>query len=602
MRKAKIIAAASSVAAVLAMAGASVAVAAPTDDMRITLKAAPGNTLVGHSFKFYKLANYGDLSMNNEKTKVTGFSATAPDSKTKTWARHVIDSYNNLHKGDFGNQITIPTGYDEAGAIVNLSTAANSAKLTSVVKELATNTNGLTPAKEVTPTAGQTGSLDVSVPEGVYLIVDSQGMPLLAGTKARVDDRVLDVSARDGDTDAVTVSDVVTIKSKIASVDKKVSDEANKADDPADKDATAVTIGATYNFQADTTVPSNRTGAFKSYTLTDTPVGVEIVKGSVQVSVKNSAGAYTPVALDSSSIKYEGSDVPAGGFLIDGATLLAQHADKQIRVTYKGKITGRTDKAAPGSDEEAGLCAENVITAKVVGKDGSITLDDRGGQDIVEMKTARFTLHKTAVATTAHPHPDLGIVKLNGAEFTISHANGDAAGTGMVFDKATGQWSDATGNKAATVFKTGDTDGDGNLSDSENKTPTGVINFEGLGVGEYIVTETKAPEGYLTGDGDRPSFKVTVAAAEDGHPCLSFKGLGKNADLVEASTAERDGLHGSITVENAAKFFELPSTGRLVKTGAAVGFSLVLVAAGAGLYMMVKRRESTAGVAGAQSA
>lgn len=499
------------------------------------------------------------------------------------------------------NEIRIPSGYDEAGAIVNLSTAANSAKLTGVVKELATSTNGLTPAKEVTPTALQTGSLDVDVPEGVYLIVDSQGMPLLAGTKAKVDDRVLDVSARDGDTNAVTVSDVVTIKSKIASVDKKVSDEANKADDPADKDHTAVTIGATYNFQADTTVPSNRTGAFKSYTLTDTPAGVEIVKGSVQVSVKNSDGAYTPVALDSNSIKYEGSDVPAGGFLIDGSTLLAQHADKQIRVTYKGKITGLTDKAAPDSDEEAGLCAENVITARVVGKDGSITVDDRGGQDIVGMKTARFTLHKTNVTDVVNPaHSES--VKLNGAEFTISHANGDVAGTGMVFDKATGQWSDATGDKAATVFKTGDTDGDGTLSDSENKTPTGVINFEGLGVGEYIVTETKAPEGYLTGDDYRPSFKVTVTATEDGHPYLAFKGLGKNADLVVDTHFGTDGLSGSVTVENAAKFSELPSTGRLAKTGAAVGFSLVLVAAGAGLYMRVKRRESTTGVAGAQAA
>lgn len=100
MRKAKIIAAASSVAAVLAMAGASVAVAAPTDDMGITLKAAPGNTLVGHSFKFYKLANYGDLSMNNEKTKVTGFSATVPDEKTKTWAKNAINYYNEKHRDD----------------------------------------------------------------------------------------------------------------------------------------------------------------------------------------------------------------------------------------------------------------------------------------------------------------------------------------------------------------------------------------------------------------------------------------------------------------------------------------------------------------------
>lgn len=605
--KSKIIATTASVAAILAMAGAPAAMAAPTDDMYITLRAAPGNTLVGHTFKFYKLANYGDLSMNNEKTKVTGFSATAPDKKAETWAKNAISSYNvRYHSapGDF-NDVEIPTGYDAAGAIVNLSTAANSAHLTGVVRELADTTNGVTPVKEVTPTAGQKDGLDVDVPEGVYLIVDSQGMPLLAGTQVRVDDdndrRTLDVSSRDGDTNAVTVSHVVTIKSKIASMDKKISDEANKADDPADKDNTAVTVGATYNFQVDTTVPSNRTGAFKSYTLTDTPAGMEIVKGSPSVSVKGNNGAYTPVALDSGSIKYEGNDVPAHGFVIDGAKLLADHADKQIRVTYKAKITGIkiTGKAASGTDDTDGIVGENVITASVVGKDGrTATSDDQGGQDIVGVKTARFALCKTNVTTIEKP----GLVTLNGAEFTISHANGDVAGTGMVFDKATGQWSDATSSTPATVFKTGDTDGDGTLSEAENKTPTGAINFEGLGVGEYIVTETKAPEGYLNGAGDRPSFKVTVTAREDGTPILRFKGLGKNADLVHAMTTDIIGSEGSVNVANAAKFSELPSTGKLAKTGAVVGFSVVLVAAGAGLYMMVKKRESASGVAGAQAA
>lgn len=606
MRTNKIVATAASVAAILAMAGAPAAMAAPTDDMDITLKAAPGNTLVGHTFKFYKLANYGDLSMNNEKTKVTGFSATAPDEKAETWAKNAISYYNEKHHsapGDF-NDVEIPTGYDAAGAIVNLSTAANSADLTGVVRELADTTNSLTPVKEVTPTAGQKDSLDVDVPEGVYLIVDSQGMPLLAGTQVRVDDdndrRTLDVSSRDGDTNAVTVSHVVTIKSKIASMDKKISDEANKADDPADKDHTAVTVGATYNFQADTTVPSNRTGAFKSYTLTDTPAGMEIVKGSVSVSVKGDNGAYTPVALDSGSIKYEGNDVPPHGFVIDGAKLLADHADKQIRVTYKAKITG----IVPSKDVSDALAAddyvgENVITASVVGKDGrTATSDDQGGQDIVGVKTARFALLKTNVTTTKKPD----LVTLNGAEFTISHANGDVAGTGMVFDKATGQWSDATSDTPATVFKTGDTDGDGTLSEAENKTPTGVINFEGLGVGEYIVTETKAPEGYLNGADDRPSFKVTVWAREDGTPILRFKGLGKNADLVNATTADINGSEGHVNVQNAAKFSELPSTGKLAKTGAVVGFSVILVAAGVGLYMMAKRRESDPGVAGVQAA
>lgn len=593
MRTNKIVATAASVAAILAMAGAPAAMAAPADNANITLKAAPGNTLVGHTFTFYKLANYGDLSTDTGKTKVTGFSATAPDSNTAAWAKKAIDAYNNEDK-NAANDVKIPTAYDASGAIVNLAGAANSAKLTGVVKHLAADTTGMTAAATVKPDAAQKDALTVTVPEGVYLIVDSEGMPLLAGTQANVGGKLLNVTSRDGATDAIDVAHTVTIKSKIASVDKKVSDVANKADDAADKDHTAVTVGATYNFQADTTVPSNRTGAFKSYTLTDAPEGMEIVKGSVSVSVKNSGDAYTPVALDSSSIKYEGAGVPANGFVIDGAKLLEQHADKQIRITYKAKITG---KAAPGSVD----LGHNTITASVVGKDDSETT--AGGTDVVNVKTARFTLHKTNVQTTAHS----GHAKLNGAKFIISHANGDAAGTGMVFDKATGQWSDATEGKDATVFTTGDANGDGTLSDDENKNPTGVINFEGLGVGEYIVTETKAPEGYLTGADDRPSFKVTVTAAKDGTPTLSFKGLGKNAGLVlDNGTGDeapnKTGANGSITVENAAKFSELPSAGELAKTGAVVGFSIVLVAAGAGLYMMAKRRESNADMAGAQAA
>lgn len=594
MRTNKIVATAASVAAILAMAGAPAAMAAPADNANITLKAAPGNTLVGHTFTFYKLANYGDLSTDTGKTKVTGFSATAPDEKAEAWAKKAIDAYNNEDKNG-ANDVKIPTAYDASGAIVNLAGVANSAKLTGVVKHLAADTTGMTAAATVKPDAAQKDALTVTVPEGVYLIVDSEGMPLLAGTQANVGGKLLNVTSRDGATDAIDVAHTVTIKSKIASVDKKVSDVANKADDAADKDHTAVTVGATYNFQADTTVPSNRTGAFKSYTLTDAPEGMEIVKGSVSVSVKNSGDAYTPVALDSSSIKYEGAGVPANGFVIDGAKLLEQHADKQIRITYKAKITG---KAAPGSVD----LGHNTITASVVGKDDSETT--AGGTDVVNVKTARFTLHKTNVQTTAHS----GHAKLNGAKFIISHANGDAAGTGMVFDKATGQWSDATEGKDATVFTTGDADGDGALSDAENKAPTaGTIDFEGLGVGEYIVTETKAPEGYLTGADDRPSFKVTVTADKDGTPTLSFKGLGKNAGLVldngtGAEAPNQTGMAGSITVENAAKFSELPSAGELAKTGAVVGFSIVLVAAGAGLYMMAKRRESNADMAGAQAA
>ena len=595
MRKSKIIATASSVAAVLAMAGASVAVAAPTDNATITLNAAPGNTLEGHTFTFYKLANYGDLSTDAGKTKVTGFSATAPDNNTEDWAKKAIDAYNS-EDNDASNNVKIPTAYDASGAIVNLATKANSAKLTGVVKHLATDTTGMTAAATVTPTRDQKTTLPVSVKEGVYLITDSQGMPLLAGTQANVGGKLLDVSMKDGDgTLAYDVSHTVVIKSKIASVDKKVSDEANKADDAADKDHTAVTVGATYNFQADTTVPSNRTGAFNKYTLTDAPDGMEIVRDSVKVYVKGADGAYTtPVTLDAGSIKYEGAGVPSNGFVIDGAKLLADHADKQIRVTYKAKITG---KAAAGSVD----LGHNTITASVVGKDGSVKPD--GGTDTVNVKTARFTLHKTNVQTTAHSTH----AKLNGAEFTISHANGDTAGTGMVFNKDTRQWSDATEGKAATKFITGDTDWSGSLSHDEAEANTGVINFEGLGVGEYIVTETKAPEGYLTGKDDKPSFKVTVTAAEDGTPSLSFQGLGKNAGLVLTKDTGDEapnmtGANGSITVENAAKFSELPSAGVLAKTGAAVGFSLVLVAAGTGLYMMVKRRESSASATGAQAA
>lgn len=72
----------------LGLAGTAMAVETPTTadtaTASITLNAAQGNTLAGHTFDFYRLGSYGDITANGD-TDVKSLTVSKIDDASDKW-------------------------------------------------------------------------------------------------------------------------------------------------------------------------------------------------------------------------------------------------------------------------------------------------------------------------------------------------------------------------------------------------------------------------------------------------------------------------------------------------------------------------------------
>lgn len=72
----------------LGLAGTAMAVETPTTadtaTASITLNAAQGNTLAGHTFDFYRLGSYGDITANGDKD-VKSLTVNKLDDASVSW-------------------------------------------------------------------------------------------------------------------------------------------------------------------------------------------------------------------------------------------------------------------------------------------------------------------------------------------------------------------------------------------------------------------------------------------------------------------------------------------------------------------------------------
>lgn len=153
---------ATALAALLAMGAAPAAMA--DTDATIELDAASGGALDGHTYTAYRIGTYGNV----EKTggKVARVDVTN-DAKSRTWLAAALKSAG----------VDRVKGCDEAGTIAHLTDAT---KTRSVARALAKAGTKPTEAAHVT---GSGATATLSVPEGLYLVVDSDGQPIIVGTK-----------------------------------------------------------------------------------------------------------------------------------------------------------------------------------------------------------------------------------------------------------------------------------------------------------------------------------------------------------------------------------------------------------------------------------
>ena len=512
MNSKKSLAAACAAAALLsglAFSGTAMAAGQAT----ITLNAAQGSSLAGHTFEVYRIGGYYDVVADNGKVKSFGVRG---DTTSNAWAKDAIGDYNQSADDD----IEIPLGYDEAGAIAALADKGTALQIRGAAKALAESSRLPAAVKSVQGTGTQAV---IDVEEGYYLVVDSEGAPMLIGTK------INGMDLKD------TTLGVTTIKSKSLTVDKKIG-----ADEGSLKDDGSYTVGSTVTQTITTSVPNSKLGGAMAWKITDTPTGLAYVKGSLTAKLKDgtnvtdllkvhdTAGANVPgdpTLVDALGNRTDPDlTVPADGFVIDAKQLMQTHPDKQVTITYKAKVTGHD---ASNTAKITTVFADGADTTPVEDDDES-TNSDYG-----------FDLDKTSF--------DDPKLKVNGAGFKIKDQD---LNKWLSYDHATGMWSEAADQETATEFLTGDTNHDNKVDSTDDTAKAGRLEFAGLGAGEYLIQETTAPEGYSSYGIAMPSLTVTIT--EDGQ--VTFNGK----DLPALTTDDGD---GTVTVANIASLTDLPQTG-----------------------------------------
>lgn len=530
---AKRLAAACAAAATLMGCGlATTAMAAPatvndtTTNTAITLNAAEGNSLDGHTFTFYRLGSYGDKD-------VSSLTVLKIDDATDQW---IAAANKTAGVADY-------QGYDAAGDLAHVANtkdpkndltdakhnnAANADPADSgngvqkTLRKAAKALAGSVPAS-VKPAATVTGkgTTQTTTPlaNGLYLVVDSNGSPMIVGTPVQGTKTL----------NGVTLG-TLTIKAKTVNVDKKAAQDRENAknlvDAPTADNPASWRVGDTVDFQFETTLPNMQNA--NSHKVVDVMHGMTL-SGSPSVKLKTGSTDITKAAGVTVTPGANGN-----GFTVEfSQDALKAYSAKRVVVTYKALIT-----SAKRGDQ-----ASNTATASTRFYDG--------GE--VNPNDPPTTVGKTIVAAY-----DLNLVKTNwdgtrklaGAGFRIRNVD-----TGKWMTLASnGQWSDAqTG--VGTELKTG---------------ADGKVNFAGLGAGKYRIEETTVPAGMVTFP--TALVKVDFTVADNGTITVTKD----DNNLKTGFVGDKDKGY-TLTAKNVDSLTQLP------QTGGAFGMAAMAVVAVVGL-------------------
>lgn len=172
----------------------------------ITLTAPADETLANHTFSAYKIGDYSGYADANANGKIDSTNVTNA-AGTQAWLKAAL--------AKAGLSVDSAKGLDEAGT---LAATTQAAKLSTVANALADAANK--PGAVVADKTSNTGSLTLNVPgEGLYLVVDSDGLPIIVGTQ---------IDGKDLEHQALGTA---VIKSTSISVDKEGSGDTTIAGD-----------------------------------------------------------------------------------------------------------------------------------------------------------------------------------------------------------------------------------------------------------------------------------------------------------------------------------------------------------------------------------
>lgn len=516
-----------------AILAASLAAPAQAAQTGITLGTPKGasNTLAGHSFTAYRIGGYTDVVKANGK--VTSFDvANADQGATKAWLAAALKKAGLATKA----------GCDEAGTIAGETDAAT---LRRVADLLATSASK--PAATVADVAGFGTRATLNVPDGYYLVTDTNKdtLPMIVGTKV------------DGMDLSTGTLGQLTVKTRTFTLDKTLVHA-----DGSESKTGSVRVGDTATYHIAFTMPY-MVGADASVRIVDQMTGQTFkdmtgatldgkdVTAQVGV-VKAHADGLTAIPAKSSGLPATTLHAGSVGFNLDRLATAA-NGGKRVVITVRATITSTADNhhiEAPTGH----VAWRDLSTGTVYTPDPPTSRAD--------VYTGDLKVTKTSTADRTARIPDAG--------FKIRDK-----GTGKWLSWSASGWSDAADEAHATEFRTGDADHDGKVTAAEASASTkGDATFPGLSSGTYEIRETTAPEGFVKSNLGLPSLTATLNAEKG---TVTYQG----ADLPNLTTVEG----GRAVVADMTNLTQLPTTGGVWGVVTAVS----VMAAFVGLAFGVRR-------------
>lgn len=513
MDKRKISAACATAAALAALCvPGSAAFAA---DGTLTLNAGDGSTLAGHSFTVYKVAGYNDVVKDGANVK--SVSASSPDATTDAWVKAALNK----------NGVTYNTSEGRNAAEQLLRLKTNSDTLRKVAGTLQSTAASSKVAAVKTNQTSATGSLNLTLPEGYYLVVDAQGIPILVSTTIGGSVRM-----SNGQTLGST-----QIKTNVTKVVKTIK----RADGTWSKTA-AATNGETRDFKATFTVPNKL--SVDTVTLEDHMTGMTYVDGSFKATVGSTdlTAQFGAVGKDKVTAADGKTQTDGTGFKVTSLqSLVDTYQGKQVTVTYRAKVVNAARANA----------AANTITVTSNWLPNITPPPATPPEDKVIVKTFDVNLKKISAAD--------GTKTIQGAKFKLHN---DTTNQWYTWNTASNQWTFTSDETKATEFATN---------------ASGVINLTRLGAGTYTVKETQVPAGYFSFV--KPSF--TIKITDDGR--VTIAGKDQPGLTTTVTNADANAAVPTAVVKNIDNITQLPQTGATTMGVMLVGaFAIILVATATG--------------------
>ena len=521
MDKRKISAACATAAALAALCvPGSAAFAA---DGTLTLNAGDGSTLAGHSFTVYKVAGYNDVVKDGANVK--SVSAKHPDQATGDWIAAALKTN--------GVNYSVDAGQNAAEQLLRLKTDTDTLRKVANTLQSTAATSKVTAVK--TAQTSNTQTLALTLPEGYYLVVDTEGSPILVSTTIG---------------GATKMSSGQTLGSTLVKTNvTKVVKTIKRADGTWSKTA-AATNGETRDFKATFTVPNKL--AVDTITLEDHMTGIVYVDGSFHATT--SSGTDVTNQFGTIGKDKVGNSDGTGFKVTSLQSFVDTYQGKQVTVTYQGKVVNAS-KANQGLNQI--LITSNWLP-NVVPPD---VPTPNPGTDETPVPTYDVNLKKISAAD--------GNKVIQGAKFKLHN---DSLNQWYVWNTSSNQWTFTTDESKATEFSTN---------------ASGVINFTRLGAGTYTVKETQVPTGYFSFV--KPSFGIHIT--DDGHVTIT----GKDQPGLTGKVTNADGKATTPTavVKNIDNITQLPQTGATTMAVMLVGaFAIILVATASGFAAYRVRHEN----------